>query len=107
MRRSAVLCVVLFACGAAGSTDYLMEGGDNGRTGWLRNDKSFNTSNVRNMKLLWKTKLDSVPREMHNLLPPMIATGVSTGPVRRTVHYGGVQQRRPRAKKPLAPETHP
>ena len=78
MRRLAVLCAVLFACGAAGSTDYLMEGGDNGRTGWLRNDKSFNTNNVRNMKLLWKTKLDSVPREMHNLFPPMIAAGVST-----------------------------
>jgi hypothetical protein len=55
-----------------------MEGGDNGRTGWLRNDKSFNTNNVRNMKLLWKTKLDSVPREMHNLFPPMIATDVNT-----------------------------
>jgi outer membrane protein assembly factor BamB len=78
MRRLAVFCTVLFASGAAWSADYLMEGGDNGRTGWLRNDKSFNRNNVRNMKLLWKTKLESVPREMHNLFPPMIATGVNT-----------------------------
>src|SRR5438132_13981007 len=76
MRRPAVLCAVLLACGAAWSGDYLIEGGDNGRTGWLRNDKSFNTNNVRNMRLLWKTKLESVPHEMHNLFPPMIANGV-------------------------------
>src|SRR5712692_6264990 len=78
MKRLAVLWAVLLACGAAWSADYLMEGGDNGRTGCLRNDKSFNMNNVRNMRLLWKTKLDSVPREMHNLFPPMIATGVNT-----------------------------
>src|SRR6202521_2185638 len=78
MRKHTVLCAVMVACGAASSADYLMEGGDNGRTGWLRNDKSFDVNNVRNMKLLWKTKLDSVPREMHNLFPPLIATGVNT-----------------------------
>lgn len=55
-----------------------MEGGDTGRTGWLHGDKSFSVGNVRNMKLLWKTKLDSVPREMHNIFPPLIANGVNT-----------------------------
>jgi outer membrane protein assembly factor BamB len=69
---------VLISCAVAWSADYLMEGADNGRTGWLRGDNSFSVENVRNMKLLWKTKLDSVPREMHNLFPPLIATGVNT-----------------------------
>src|SRR5690242_3765900 len=78
MRTPAVFCAVLFMGAIAWSADYLMEGADSGRSGWLRDDKSFNVNNVRNMQLLWKTKLDSVPREMHNLFPPLIATGVNT-----------------------------
>ena len=77
MRLMAV-CGVLIGCAASWSAEYLMEGGDNGRTGWLKADKSFTVDNVRKMKLLWKTRLDSVPREMHNLFPPLIATGVET-----------------------------
>jgi hypothetical protein len=30
------------------------------------------------MKLLWKIKLDSPAREMHNLFPPIILSGVAT-----------------------------
>ena len=71
-----ILGGLFISCAVALSADYLMEGADNGRTGWLRGDNSFSVDNVRNMKLLWKTKLDSVPREMHNLFPPLIATGV-------------------------------
>src|SRR5450432_1220135 len=76
--RLMVFWGVLISCAVTSGADYLMEGGDSGRTGWLQGDKSFSVDNVRNMKLLWKTKLDSVPREMHNLFPPMITTGVST-----------------------------
>src|SRR5436190_8848124 len=76
--RLMILGGVLISCAVAWGADYLMEGADNGRTGWLKADNSFNVENVRNMKLLWKTKLDSVPREMHNLFPPLIATGVAT-----------------------------
>ena len=32
--------------------DYLTEGVDNGRTGWLKNEKVFTTANVASMKLL-------------------------------------------------------
>jgi outer membrane protein assembly factor BamB len=79
MYRIALCCVAGLLCATAWSADYLMEGADNGRTGWLKGDKSFTVSNVRSMKLLWKTKLESMPREMHNLFPPLIASGVSTG----------------------------
>ena len=68
--RLMVFWGVLISCSVAWSADYLMEGGDTWRTGWLHGDKSFSVDNVRNMKLLWKTKLDSVPREMHNIFPP-------------------------------------
>ena len=30
------------------------------------------------MKLLWKTRLDNEPRQMHNLLPVLIASNVTT-----------------------------
>lgn len=79
MKRLGAISGALLLCGAAWSADYLQEGGDIGRTGWLKSDKSFNVNNVRNMKLLWKAKLDSTPREMHNLFPPLIASNVETG----------------------------
>jgi hypothetical protein len=58
--------------------DYVADGGDPGRTGWIKNEKIFNTTNVKNMKLLWKIKLDSKPREMHNLFPPLVVQDVTT-----------------------------
>ena len=76
--KLSLLCGVVLSCAVGWSADYLMEGGDSGRTGWLKGDKSFTVDNVRGMKLLWKTKLDSQPREMHNLFPPLIANGVDT-----------------------------
>src|SRR5215813_435366 len=83
--RLTIVGGVLLSCAVAWSANYLMEGADNGRTGWLKGDNSFTVANVRGMKLLWKTKLDSVPREMHNLFPPLIATGVNTAAGKREI----------------------
>jgi outer membrane protein assembly factor BamB len=58
--------------------DWLTDGGDVERTAWQRNEKILTTANVKNMKLLWKTKLDNEPRQMHNLLPVLIAGRVNT-----------------------------
>jgi hypothetical protein len=69
---------LLFTCSAAWCVDYLTEGVDSSRTGWLQNDKSFTLQNATGMKLVWKTHLDSKPREMHNLFPPLIADEVDT-----------------------------
>src|SRR6266849_1921648 len=60
------------------ASDYLTDGGDPGRTGWMKDEKVFTTANVKDMKLLWKIKLDSTPREMHNLFNPLIAERVTT-----------------------------
>ena len=60
------------------TADYLAEGGDPQRTGWVKDEKIFNSSNVRDMKLLWKLKLDTPPREMHNLFPPLVVEKVTT-----------------------------
>jgi outer membrane protein assembly factor BamB len=60
------------------AADFLTEGVDAGRTGWLKDEKVFTTANVGGMTLLWKLKLDSKPREMHNLFAPLIAERVTT-----------------------------
>src|SRR6476620_9879197 len=60
------------------ASDYLTEGNDPGRTGWMKDEKVFTLANVKDMKLLWKVKLDSQPREMHNLFSPLIAERATT-----------------------------
>ena len=71
--------IVVIASGAIGAkTDFLAEGVDNGRTGWVRDEKVFTTANVGSTKLLWKVKLESKPRAMHNLFAPLVAERVAT-----------------------------
>ena len=73
-----VALVAALAGVSLSATDYLTDGVDNGRTGWLKDEKIFNTTNVRSMKLLWKIKVDSVPRQMHNAFAPLIVERVTT-----------------------------
>ena len=61
-----------------GAARFLTEGVDIGRTGWVRDEKVFSPANVGRSKLLWKVKLDSTPRAMHNLFAPLVADGVTT-----------------------------
>ena len=58
--------------------DWLTDGGDPQRTAWQRNETILNKTNVKDMKLLWKVKLDNQPRQMHSLFPPLIAGNVTT-----------------------------
>ena len=71
------LSVVLFAQSAK-PADWLTDGGDIERTAWQHDETLLCTATVKNMKLLWKTKLDNEPRQMHNLLPVLIAGRVTT-----------------------------
>lgn len=58
--------------------DYLTAGGDSARTGWLKDEKVISKANVGQIKLLWKTKLPSTPRQMHNLFSPLVVQSLST-----------------------------
>ena len=79
MRVARVGIVILLLAGATGAaSDFLTEGVDNARTGWVRDEKVFTTANVGSMKLLWKLKLESKPRAMHNLFAPLVAERVTT-----------------------------
>ena len=94
--RAARVVIALALCLLGAGTaprgiDYLTEGGDSARTGWLRNETVFTTSNVKNTRLLWKLKLDSAPREMHNLFPPLIVERAATsGGTREVAVVAGV-----------------
>ena len=43
-----------------------------------QDEKVFTKANVGKMKLLWKVKLESTPREMHNLFNPLVLQNVTT-----------------------------
>src|SRR4051812_2290958 len=79
MRIRHVLAVLLICAGGSGlASDFLTEGVDIGRTGWVKDETIFTTANVASSKLLWKLKLESTPRAMHNLFAPLIAEKVNT-----------------------------
>jgi outer membrane protein assembly factor BamB len=70
--------VILSSAVTLGASDFLTEGVDNARTGWVKDEKVFTPANVRSMKLLWTLQLDSKPRAMHNLFAPLVAERVTT-----------------------------
>jgi outer membrane protein assembly factor BamB len=85
--RTRLTVAALLACAGATAfaTDFLMEGVDNARTGWVRDEKIFSTANVGSTSLLWKITLDSKPRAMHNLFAPLIAEHATTARGRREI----------------------
>jgi outer membrane protein assembly factor BamB len=76
--RPIVAALVLSAGTTLLATDFLTEGVDLARTGWVKDEKIFSVANVGTTKLLWKLKLESQPRAMHNLFAPLIAERVQT-----------------------------
>ena len=67
MRKLPILTVAALGCVLASGADWLTDGGDVKRTAWAKDEKIFSTANAKDMKLLWKIKLDNEPRQMHNL----------------------------------------
>lgn len=68
-------CVVAAAMSpltAQAPANWLTDGFDSRRTAWQQNETILTIANVRDMKLLWKIKLDNEPRQMHSLFPPLI-----------------------------------
>jgi outer membrane protein assembly factor BamB len=59
-------------------SDWPTDGGNPQRTNWQQNETILSKANVANLKVLWKVKLDNAPRQMHSLLPVLIADQVRT-----------------------------
>ena len=74
-------------CAAAGTSairaqqapaNWLTDGADSRRTAWQQNETILTTANAKDMKLLWKIKLDNQTRQMHSLFPPLIVGSATT-----------------------------
>jgi outer membrane protein assembly factor BamB len=57
---------------------WLTDGGDSRRNNWQKDETILQKTNVGNLQLLWKTKLDNQPRQMHSLLEPLVISEVAT-----------------------------
>ncbi|MCS7024881.1 MAG: PQQ-binding-like beta-propeller repeat protein [Bryobacteraceae bacterium] len=77
-------------CGLLWAADWLTDGGDIRRTNWQRDEKILTKANIKNLRLLWKTKLDNQQRQMHSLLEPLVIGRVVTksGPRELVIQAG-------------------
>ena len=83
----AILSAVLTPLTAA---DWLTDGADTRRNNWQKDETILTKANVKDMRLLWKTKLDNQPRQMHSLLEPLVIGRVTTksGPKEMVIQAG-------------------
>ncbi|HLK50639.1 MAG TPA: PQQ-binding-like beta-propeller repeat protein [Bryobacteraceae bacterium] len=79
MQRIPKTLLIALGCLTAWGADWLTDGNNPQRTNWQKDEKILTPANARNMKLLWKVKLDNEPRQMHSLFPPLIVERVNTG----------------------------
>jgi len=90
MRILLVTGAIALGCAPGWGADWLTDGGNSLRTAWQKDEKILSTSSVKDMKLLWKLKLDNEPRQMHSLFPPLIIERVNTpsGPKQVAIEAG-------------------
>lgn len=90
MRRLRVTIAIALGSVLGSGADWLTDGGNPQRTAWQRDEKILSPASVKNMKLLWKLKLDNQPREMHALFAPLIVNRVNTasGPKQIAIETG-------------------
>ena len=58
--------------------DWLTDTGNPQRTNWQNDETIFTAASAKDIKLLWKLKLENEPCQMHSLLPPLIIERVET-----------------------------
>ena len=65
VRKLSIVLALMQVAIPAWTADWLTDGGNAQRTAWQKDEKILTTANVKDMKLLWKLKLDNQPRVMH------------------------------------------
>src|SRR5437870_3520586 len=90
MRRLPAMIAITLGCAPGWGADWLTDGGNPQRTAWQKDEKILAIDTARNIKLLWKLKLDNQPRQMHSLFPPLIVSSVNTssGPKQIAIEAG-------------------
>src|SRR5262249_21102216 len=78
MRTLRFVVALGLGCATMWAADWLTDGYDSKRTAWQRDEKILSAASIKNMKLLWKLKLDNEPRQMHSLFPPLIIGKLET-----------------------------
>src|SRR5262245_61089236 len=78
MNRTLAVCLLFGLCAITWGSDWPTDGGNPQRTNWQQEETILSKANVANLKILWKVKLDNAPRQMHSLLPVLIADRVRT-----------------------------
>lgn len=73
------LFILSLSCVFLHGAEWLTDGASPKRDAWQRDEKTLSTGTVKDIKLLWKLKLDNAPREMHSLFPPLLVENVKTG----------------------------
>jgi len=76
--RNAALFAFALCCAGLYGADWLTDGGNSQRTNWQRDEKLLSVSSAKDISLLWKIQLNSEPRQMHNLFPPLIIDKLNT-----------------------------
>ncbi len=66
------LFLIAVGCSLLSAAEWPTDGGNSQRTNFQPDEHILNRDSVRNLKILWKIKLDNVPHEMHSLFPPLI-----------------------------------
>ncbi len=77
----------MLLCGASLGQNWLMDGGDNIRSGWQRDEHILTKSNVKNMKLLWKVQTDVEPHALHALMGPLVVQDVPVSGGKKEMVY--------------------
>jgi outer membrane protein assembly factor BamB len=74
----------------APAADWPTDGGDIRRNNWQKDETILTKANIKGLQLLWKTKLDNQPRQMHSLLEPLVLGQVNTksGPRQLVIEAG-------------------
>src|SRR5580704_3895761 len=90
MRKRNFLVALSAACALLPAADWSTDGGNPQRTAWQQDEHILNKDNVKNLKILWKIKLDNAPQEMHSLFPPLILGKINTssGPKQILIEAG-------------------
>ena len=88
--KLAVPAILFAALMPVTAADWLTDGGDTRRNNWQKDETTLTKANVKDVRLLWKTKLDNQQRQMHSLLEPLVIGNVATksGPKEMVIQAG-------------------
>jgi len=78
MKKLIAIAALGICCGIGWSADWLTDGGDVTRSGWVKDEKGFTKDNVKGMKLLWKAQTKNQFHALHSLMAPLIVQNVPT-----------------------------